>query len=132
MKKNINVPFIAFLAWMAALLTLVSIMNSAKAQGLPDDAPDPAPLMLTWGAQEVSVSLVKQIVIAHVQNTAVDAPCESTYEDFLKSEKAMQFAYSVLLEFTDLTNVEIEIALGSAGYNRAMHWAKWSDPLGHF
>ena len=43
----------------------------------------------------------------------------------------MEFAYGVLREFTDLTNVEIEIALGSAGYERAMHWAKWSDPYGH-
>jgi len=119
MKRNINVPFIAFLAWMAALLTLVSIMNTAKAQSM------------VASPQEVSVNLVKQIVIAHVQNTAVDAPCESTYDDFLKSERAMEFAYGVLLEFTDLTNVEIEIALGSAGYERAMHWAKWSDPMGH-
>jgi len=128
MKKNINFPFIAFLAWMAALLTLVSIMNTANAQ---DTSPDPAPLILTWGAQEVSVNLVKQIVIAHVGNTAVDAPCDATWADFEKSERAMEFAYGVLREFTDLSHIEIEIALGAAGYERAMYWAKWSDPLGH-
>jgi hypothetical protein len=119
MKKNINVPFIAFLAWMAALLTLVSIMNTANAQSM------------VASPQEVSVNLVKQIVIAHVGNTAVDAPCDATWADFEKSERAMEFAYGVLREFTDLSHVEIEIALGAAGYERAMYWAKWSDPMGH-
>jgi hypothetical protein len=114
MKKNINVPFIAFLAWMAALLTLVSIMNTANAQSM------------VASPQEVSVNLVKQIVIAHVGNTAVDAPCDATWADFEKSERAMEFAYG-----TDLSHVEIEIALGAAGYERAMYWAKWSDPMGH-
>ena len=119
MKKNINVPFIAFLAWMAALLTLVSIMNTARAQSM------------IASPQEVSVNLVKQIVIANVGNTAVDAPCDATWADFEKSERAMEFAYGVLREFTDLSHVEIEIALGAAGYERAMYWAKWSDPMGH-
>lgn len=119
MKKNINVPFIAFLAWMAALLTLVSIMNTANAQSM------------VASPQEVSVNLVKQIVIAHVGNTAVDAPCDATWADFEKSERAMEFAYGVLREFTDLSHIEIEIALGAAGYERAMYWAKWSDPMGH-
>ncbi len=119
MKKNINVPFIAFLAWMAALLTLVSIMNSANAQSIIDSP------------QEVSVNLVKQIVIANVGNTAVDAPCDATWQEFERSERAMEFAYGVLREFTDLSHVEIEIALGAAGYERAMYWAKWSDPMGH-
>ena len=119
MKKNINVPFIAFLAWMAALLTLVSIINTAKAQSM------------IASPQEVSVNLVKQIVIANVGNTAVDAPCDATWADFEKSERAMEFAYGVLREFTDLSHVEIEIALGAAGYERAMYWAKWSDPMGH-
>ena len=119
MKKNINVPFIAFLAWMAALLTLVSIMNTANAQSM------------VASPQEVSVNLVKQIVIAHVGNTAVDAPCDATWQEFERSERAMEFAYGVLREFTDLSHVEIEIALGAAGYERAMYWAKWSDPMGH-
>jgi len=119
MKKNINVPFIAFLAWMAALLTLVSIMNTAKAQSMIDTP------------QELSINLVKQIVVANVGNTAIDAPCDATWQEFERSERAMEFAYGVLREFTDLTNVEIEIALGSAGYERAMNWAKWSDPYGH-
>ena len=119
MKKNINAPFIAFLAWMAALLTLVSIMNTARAQSMIDTP------------QELSINLVKQIVIANVGNTAVDAPCDATWQEFERSERAMEFAYGVLREFTDLTNVEIEIALGSAGYERAMYWAKWADPYGH-
>lgn len=121
MNKRTNIAFIAFLAWMATLLALTCVNANAQTHQ------DPA-----WESQEVVINLVKQIVISHAQNTCVDSPCESSYEAFVDSERAMLFAYNALREFTDLSHEEIEVALGAAGYNRAMHWAKWSDPLGHF
>ncbi len=145
MKKT-NIPLLAFLAWMAALLCICAITNRSLAQQLVTtdgrvvfdyDAcnPDFPEALKTRPESETiayAVNLAKAIVSNNVQNVTVDSPTAhlTTRKQLEHSTFALKYATCLLETFTYMTDVEVEIAMGVAGYDRAMDWALTSNNFG--
>jgi len=128
MKKNFNIPFLAFLAWMAALLTItcVNAFGQEPELHVPQDCSDQE---ATW----VAVSLSKGIVWRSVAYVTIDSGIDHqqvTDDIFNFHVKQMMFATHLLDDFTDMSDAQIEVAVGAAGYDRAMEWVNNSDNFG--
>ena len=133
MKKNINTPFIAFLAWMAALLTLVSIMNTAHGQcdylesnnnmGHVEHLP---PAYTTAAA----VAMAKAIVWNNIHYVTVDAPPIEGRRHEKSGFQAMEHATCLLQTYAYLTEEEFEMATGVLGYYEAIEWCMESTIYG--
>jgi|TARA_R100000482_G_scaffold94013_1_gene39263 hypothetical protein len=136
MKKNINTPFIAFLAWMAALLTLVSIMNTAHGQGLT------GPRNMCEGNMEhvkhlppayttaAAVAMAKAIVWNNVHFVTADSPTIAGRTHERQGFQAMDYATCLLQTYAYLTEEEFEMATGVLGYYEAIEWCMESTIYG--
>ena len=131
MKKT-NVPLLAFLAWMATLLCICAITNRSLAQDCYDAFPDHLKTRTQAATIASAVNMAKSIVQNNVHNTTVDSPTAylTTREEFDLSIKAMVYASCLLETFTYMTDAQIEVATGAAGYERAMEWALTSNNFG--
>ena len=131
MKKT-NIPLIAFLAWMATLLALCTFNLRAFGQDCYATFPDHLKTRTQAATIASAVSLAKAIVFNNVQNTTVDSPTAylTTREEFDLSLKAMVYATCLLETFTYMTDEEIEVATGAAGYEQSIEWAVRANNFG--
>ena len=128
MKKNFNIPFLAFLAWMAALLTItcVNAFGQEPELHIPQDCSDAE-------ATAVAVSIAKRIVWNSVAYVTVDSGIDHqqvTEDVFNLHVNQMMFAFGLLERFTYMSDEEIEIAMGVAGYDKAIEWTQESSIYG--
>tara|TARA_A100001201_G_scaffold35814_3_gene37830 strand:+ start:1339 stop:1785 length:447 start_codon:yes stop_codon:yes gene_type:complete len=130
MKKNINTPFIAFLAWMAALLTLVSIMNTAHGQGFCEGNMGHVEHLSPAHTTAASVAMAKAIVWNNVHFVTADSPTDWGREWDEHGFQAMEYAACLLQKYAYLTVEEFEMATGVLGYYEAIEWCMESSVYG--
>tara|TARA_R100000988_G_C3870949_1_gene103748 strand:- start:138 stop:494 length:357 start_codon:yes stop_codon:yes gene_type:complete len=71
------------------------------------------------------VQIARQIIIDNVANVTIDAPRRKAKDNMLVYSTAqMIYAGQLLREHTDMSDEELRIALGGAGYYEAYAWAK--------
>ncbi len=130
MKKNINTPFIAFLAWMAALLTLVSIMNTARGQGLCEGNMEHVEHLPPAYTTAAAVAMAKAIVWNNVHFVTADSPTIAGRTHERHGFQAMDYATCLLQTYAHLTVEEFEMATGVLGYYEAIEWCMESSIYG--
>ena len=74
------------------------------------------------------VQIAKEIIIANIANVTIDAPKRKVKDNMLVYSTAqMIYASQLLREHADMSDDELEIALGCHGYYEALAWAKGAE-----
>ena len=126
MKKNFNIPFLAFLAWMATLLALTCVNAFGQCETNLNHVKHLPPAYTTASA----VAMAKAIVWNNIHYVTVDAPTIEGHRDEKLGFLAMDYATCLLQTYAYLTEEEMEMALGALGYYEAIEWCMNSSIYG--
>ena len=127
MKNKINMTFLAFLAWMATLLAITCVNAFGQCDYLKMGHVEHLPPAYQTAS---AVAMAKAIVWNNVHFVTVDSPTDYGREWDEHGFQAMEHATCLLETFSQMTDVEIEIAMGAAGYYEAIEWCMHSSIYG--
>ena len=126
MNKKMNLAFLAFLAWMVALLALTCVNANAQCRTDLGHVEHLPPAYTTASA----VAMAKAIVWNNIHFVTVDSPTDYGREWDEHGIRAMEHAACLLQTHAYLTEEEMEMALGVLGYHQAIEWCMHSSVYG--
>ena len=127
MNKKMNLAFLAFLAWMVALLALTCVNANAQCDYLEMEHVEHLPPAYTTAS---AVAMAKAIVWNNIHYVTVDAPPIEGRRHEKSGFQAMEHATCLLQTYAYLTEEEMEMALGVLGYRQAIEWCMHSSVYG--